>query len=164
MTVTMETIKDLCMQNRIVLNKKMTYNFILEDGTKVAVKVTRSFITQPDSFGLIETNFGVMAATTQLYLEVPSPLNIAVHDDTNAQSQREVLRFDFDKMEDLGVGGLDDTLSQLLELIVLPRLLSAEHLEALQFQPSRGMIFHGPPGTGKTLLARKLSHVLNAHF
>lgn len=67
-------------------------------------------------------------------------------------------------MEELGVGGLDAMLGELLEIIVLPRLLTLEDLAALQFQPSRGIIFSGPPGTGKTLLARKLSYILNAHF
>ena len=34
-------------------------------------------------------------------------------------------------MEELGVGGLDTTLGELLEIIVLPRLLTFENLAAL---------------------------------
>lgn len=54
------------------------------------------------------------------------------------------------------VGGLDDHLSSLREMVQLP-LLYPELFERFQLQPPKGVLFYGPPGTGKTLVARALA-------
>lgn len=55
-----------------------------------------------------------------------------------------------------GVGGLDDHINQLKEMVALP-LLYPEIFQRFHVTPPRGVLFHGPPGTGKTLLARALA-------
>ncbi|KAK3059448.1 hypothetical protein LTS18_010855, partial [Coniosporium uncinatum] len=55
-----------------------------------------------------------------------------------------------------GVGGLDNHINQLKEMVMLP-LLYPETFEKFKITPPRGVLFHGPPGTGKTLLARALA-------
>ena len=55
-----------------------------------------------------------------------------------------------------GVGGLDDHINQLKEMVALP-LLYPEVFQQFHITPPRGVLFHGPPGTGKTLLARALA-------
>ena len=55
-----------------------------------------------------------------------------------------------------GVGGLDDHINQLKEMVALP-LLYPEVFMQFHVTPPRGVLFHGPPGTGKTLLARALA-------
>ncbi|KAF2815096.1 AAA-domain-containing protein [Mytilinidion resinicola] len=55
-----------------------------------------------------------------------------------------------------GVGGLDDHINQLKEMVALP-LLYPEVFQRFHVTPPRGVLFHGPPGTGKTLLARALA-------
>ncbi|KAF2741471.1 ATPase family AAA domain-containing protein 2 [Polyplosphaeria fusca] len=55
-----------------------------------------------------------------------------------------------------GVGGLDDHISKLKEMVLLP-LLYPEIFTRFHMTPPRGVLFHGPPGTGKTLLARALA-------
>ena len=55
-----------------------------------------------------------------------------------------------------GVGGLDDHINQLKEMVSLP-LLYPEVFLQFHVTPPRGVLFHGPPGTGKTLLARALA-------
>ena len=55
-----------------------------------------------------------------------------------------------------GVGGLDDHINQLKEMVMLP-LLYPEVFQRFHVTPPRGVLFHGPPGTGKTLLARALA-------
>lgn len=55
-----------------------------------------------------------------------------------------------------GVGGLDDHINQLKEMVTLP-LLYPEVFQQFRVTPPRGVLFHGPPGTGKTLLARALA-------
>lgn len=54
------------------------------------------------------------------------------------------------------VGGLDNYINQLKEMVMLP-LLYPEIFQRFNMQPPRGVLFHGPPGTGKTLMARALA-------
>ncbi|WVQ73329.1 hypothetical protein IAR50_002897 [Cryptococcus sp. DSM 104548] len=54
------------------------------------------------------------------------------------------------------VGGLDNHINQLKEMVALP-LLYPEVFQQFGITPPRGVLFHGPPGTGKTLLARALA-------
>ena len=54
------------------------------------------------------------------------------------------------------VGGLDDHINKLKEMVMLP-LLYPELYSKWKIPPPRGVLFHGPPGTGKTLLARALA-------
>jgi ATPase family AAA domain-containing protein 2 len=54
------------------------------------------------------------------------------------------------------VGGLDDRINSLKEMVMLP-LLYPELFERFKSKPPRGVLFSGPPGTGKTLLARALA-------
>ena len=61
-----------------------------------------------------------------------------------------------------GVGGLDDHINKLKEMIMLP-LLYPEVFQRFKITPPRGVLFHGPPGTGKTLLARALASSVSSH-
>lgn len=54
------------------------------------------------------------------------------------------------------VGGLDNYIDQLKEMVALP-LLYPELYQNFGITPPRGVLFHGPPGTGKTLMARALA-------
>lgn len=54
------------------------------------------------------------------------------------------------------VGGLDNYIDQLKEMVALP-LLYPEVYQNFNITPPRGVLFHGPPGTGKTLMARALA-------
>ncbi|KAF4524892.1 hypothetical protein B566_EDAN015548 [Ephemera danica] len=55
------------------------------------------------------------------------------------------------------VGGLDEHISCLKEMVVFP-MLYPEVFDKYKVQPPKGVLFHGPPGTGKTLLARALAN------
>ncbi|KAF2132214.1 AAA-domain-containing protein [Dothidotthia symphoricarpi CBS 119687] len=61
-----------------------------------------------------------------------------------------------------GVGGLEDHISKLKEMVMLP-LLYPEVFQRFKITPPRGVLFHGPPGTGKTLLARALASSVSGH-
>lgn len=54
------------------------------------------------------------------------------------------------------VGGLDEHVSKLKEMTLLP-LLYPDMFQSIGVTPPRGVLFHGPPGTGKTLVARALA-------
>ncbi len=55
------------------------------------------------------------------------------------------------------VGGLDDVLGRLRELVELP-LCDASPFDVLGVDPPTGVLLHGPPGTGKTLLAEAVAN------
>jgi len=61
------------------------------------------------------------------------------------------------------IGGLDDELKKVREMVELP-LKHPELFERLGIEPPKGVLMHGPPGTGKTLLAKAVANETNAHF
>ncbi len=61
----------------------------------------------------------------------------------------------------LGVGGLDDVLSQIQRRVWIPLAAPPALLGQLGIQPVRGLLLYGHPGCGKTLLARKLGGILS---
>ncbi len=61
----------------------------------------------------------------------------------------------------LGVGGLDDVLSQIQRRVWVPLAAPPALLSQLGIQPVRGLLLYGHPGCGKTLLARKLGGILS---
>lgn len=61
------------------------------------------------------------------------------------------------------VGGLDETIAELRELIEIP-LKRPELLAKLGLEPPRGVLLVGAPGTGKTLTARSLAAQLGVNY
>lgn len=61
------------------------------------------------------------------------------------------------------LGGMDDVVAQLLELIGMP-ILHTEIYQNLGIEPPRGVLLHGPPGCGKTSIANALAGDLKVPF
>ena len=61
------------------------------------------------------------------------------------------------------IGGLDDELDQVREMIELP-LSEPELFQELGIDPPSGVLLYGPPGTGKTLIARAVAGEVDAFF
>ena len=61
------------------------------------------------------------------------------------------------------VGGLDDELGRLREVVELP-MRHPDLFHALGIDPPTGVLLHGPPGTGKTLLARAVAAETDVHL
>ncbi|UWG48305.1 ATPase of the AAA+ class, CDC48 family [Halanaeroarchaeum sp. HSR-CO] len=61
------------------------------------------------------------------------------------------------------IGGLDEELEQVRELVELP-LSDPGVFHRLGIEPPKGILMHGPPGTGKTLIARAVANEADAHF
>lgn len=61
----------------------------------------------------------------------------------------------------LGIGGLDDVLSQVKRRVWVPLAAPPALLKELGINPVRGLLLYGLPGCGKTLLARSLGHILS---
>lgn len=61
------------------------------------------------------------------------------------------------------IGGLDNVISQLREIVELP-FRHPELFERLGIEPAKGVLLHGPPGCGKTLLAKAVANESEASF
>lgn len=61
------------------------------------------------------------------------------------------------------LGGIDDIISDVLELIALP-LTHPEMYLHLGVPPPRGVLFHGPPGCGKTMIANAIAGEIGLPF
>ncbi|MFC6835397.1 CDC48 family AAA ATPase [Halomarina ordinaria] len=61
------------------------------------------------------------------------------------------------------IGGLDDELEQVREMIELP-MRHPELFRQLGIEPPKGVLLHGPPGTGKTLMAKAVASEIDAYF
>ncbi len=84
-----------------------------------------------------------------------TPANLGRIKDKQALADADPLGVDQNVNFD-SVGGLQDHINQLKEMVSLP-LLYPEIFTRFHVTPPRGVLFHGPPGTGKTLLARALA-------
>ena len=62
-----------------------------------------------------------------------------------------------------GVGGLDEQLAEIREVVVLP-VRYPEMFDRLGIDAPKGVLMHGPPGCGKTLVARTLASECGAKF
>lgn len=107
-------------------------------------------------------------ALTQIRLQVVStaPKGI-VHIDENTEVE---LRAEFEEPRDSrgiinydDVGGMDETITQLREMVELP-LRYPELFTRLGVDPPKGVLLHGPPGTGKTRLAQAVANESDATF
>lgn len=63
--------------------------------------------------------------------------------------------------ESLGIGGLDDILSQIKRRIWVPLAAPPSLLKELGIDPVNGLLLYGPPGCGKTLLAKSLGKIIS---
>jgi transitional endoplasmic reticulum ATPase len=107
-------------------------------------------------------------ALTQIRLQVVStaPKGI-VHIDENTEVE---LRAEFEEPRDSrgiinydDVGGMDETIKALREMVELP-LRYPELFTRLGVDPPKGVLLHGPPGTGKTRLAQAVANESDATF
>jgi vesicle-fusing ATPase len=73
---------------------------------------------------------------------------------------RDLFRNDFN-FEEIGIGGLDDELANVIRRALSSRAINPSIISKLGINHVKGIILHGPPGTGKTLIARNIGKLLS---
>lgn len=72
---------------------------------------------------------------------------------------RDLFRDDFN-FEEIGIGGLNNELANILRRALSSRAIKPSIIEKLGIKHVKGIILYGPPGTGKTLIARNIGKLL----
>ncbi len=91
---------------------------------------------------------------------------VMITEQTNVEFNPEAVEVEEEKPIDVtyeDIGGLDDELKKVREMVELP-LKHPEVFERLGIEPPKGVLLHGPPGTGKTLLAKAVANESDANF
>ena len=102
--------------------------------------------------------FGFLANDTniEVFSEDSSILKIT----SKVMKAKALTKFGFN-FNEMGVGGLDQEISNIFRRAFTTRLYPAAYLEKYGIHHVKGILLYGPPGTGKTLIARTLANALN---
>jgi transitional endoplasmic reticulum ATPase len=91
------------------------------------------------------------------------PEDVAAGLDAVDPSGLRSYRVEVPDVEWADVGGHDDVIDTLREVVEWPRRYP-EAFETVDLDPATGVLLYGPPGTGKTLLAKALATETDASF
>src|SRR5690554_830793 len=119
--------------------------------------VFRQFFQQR-AFGLQEIRLQVVATKPKGIVQVTQDTEIELRPERVQPEETRRAQVTYDDL-----GGLDDAIAQVREMIELP-LKQPALFQRLGIDPPKGVLLHGPPGTGKTLLARAVAAESDAQF
>ncbi|MFA7587431.1 MAG: CDC48 family AAA ATPase [Novosphingobium sp.] len=121
----------------------------------VPPQVARMF--NAPAFALTQIRLTVVATTPKGIVHIDENTEVELREAyEEARGSRADVNYD-------DVGGMEDTIRQLREMVELP-LRYPELFTRLGVDPPRGVLLHGPPGTGKTRLARAVANESEATF
>ena len=104
------------------------------------------------------STFRVVSTVPQEIVAVGQDTEIVVREDSAVSAGEYSGQITYDE-----VGGLDDELKRVREMIELP-LKHPELFDRLGISAPKGVLLYGPPGTGKTLIAKAVANESGASF
>ena len=102
-------------------------------------------------------NFGFLAIDTVIEL---TSENTKFKISSKTMKAKNLTKFGFN-FNEMGIGGLDQEISNIFRRAFTTRLYPTAYLEKYGIHHVKGILLYGPPGTGKTLIARTLATALN---
>ncbi|CCE65352.1 hypothetical protein TPHA_0K02220 [Tetrapisispora phaffii CBS 4417] len=126
--------------------------------------MNNSIISQWSASSVSVSKVGTETPETQLNGDTESNSKKRSRDGSN-KPKRQKTKEDRNPPTSLlsNLGGMDDVIAQLMELIGLP-ILHPEIYISTGVEPPRGVLLHGPPGCGKTSIANALAGELQVPF
>jgi transitional endoplasmic reticulum ATPase len=116
-----------------------------------------SFYTYGKRIDLVVIDFTPKSEAVRIYLTTKFELT------DHVQVQKEYKKIETGHITYEDIGGLDDTIQKIREMIEVP-IRHPELFKRIGVSAPKGVLLHGPPGTGKTLLARAVAYETDAHF
>ena len=141
---------------RTLLSRAFVAGDVLTTSIEHSRTAARS--TATPAFGLHEIRLRVVATDPIGIVQITEATELELLADPVPTERADHITVSY---EDLG--GLDDAITQVREMIELP-LKHPELFDRLGIDPPTGVLLHGPPGTGKTLLARAVANEAAAEF
>jgi len=133
--------------------KRALQNKPLMKGDRFRVRL----ISSPVSFAVTGTHPDSPVVVTSR-TEVSISTDASVSERQGESDERDVPDVSYED-----IGGLNDELEQVREMIEMP-LRNPDIFEELAIDPPKGVILHGPPGTGKTLIAKAVANASDSNF
>ena len=109
-------------------------------------------INHTDNGGFITTDTDLFVYTDDIFINVVDP----------SIMNRDLFKDNFN-FEEIGIGGLDYKLADILRRALSSRAIKPEIIKKLGINHVKGIILYGPPGTGKTLIARNIGKLLSTN-
>ncbi|MFU8869229.1 CDC48 family AAA ATPase [Natronococcus sp.] len=125
---------------------------VVSDGETVSIDAESA---RPISIEVVDVDPADPAAVEEWTSIVIAPEPATVDDEDRGATAPAVTYDD--------VGGLEDELEQVREVVELPMRYPGV-FDRLGIDPPKGVLLYGPPGTGKTLIARAMANEVGAHF
>ncbi len=104
------------------------------------------------------STFCVISTSPQGAVIVGPETEIIVKEDSSTVSEDYKDQITYDE-----IGGLEDELKRIREMIELP-LKHPELFDRMGISAPKGVLLYGPPGTGKTLIAKAVANEAGASF
>ena len=135
----------VCEAKKVIDNKVMIK---VPNGSHFLVNVASNIVVEPGDSVLVEQR----SLTVVQKLEKVRAFDI-----------EDFVIFEKPKIFWSEIGGLEDQINEIKEVVELP-LLKPEIFKEIGIDPPKGILLYGPPGTGKTLLAKAVATSANAVF
>jgi len=156
--------------------KKVVIAPVIEEGNRlkfgdgIESYVKKRLLKRPILAGdaIVVPGIALMGGSVPFMVISTNPVEpVTISDETEVMvkaepvSESEVMATTRVTYED--VGGLDEELKRVREMIELP-LKHPKLFERLSIEPPKGVLLHGPPGTGKTWIAKAVANEAGANF
>ena len=136
----------------------------LEGGTKMAKRLLSGRVFVKGD--LVEIKIGENNIRWHVLSTLPSADFVRVTKETDLKIRKKPDEMAVDMAQGVSyddIGGLDEILCQIREMVELP-FTCPEVFTKAGIDPPRGLLLHGPPGAGKTLIAKAIAHHTGAYY